>query len=294
MKGLLRQWGQYFVKHTRVTALVAFFATLLPVVGVPMAWIASILIALITLCVSWQAGAYIMFWSLLPSAALLWTAHWFSGTTILVLMLVSWLLASVLRATKSWTLVIETGACVGIVIILLMHTLFDVSAWWQLRLQFLLGEVAQLTHIEVKHVASVIARFATGLELLFVLLSVLLHILLARLWQSVILKHRLRLLHDLLSIRLGVIELGVLAVSLLLAWMGVGVVIDLLPLILLTFALTGLSVTHAVLRLKQLNKAFFIAFYLLLVLFFPYMLLLLACIGALDCGIHFRKRYNVP
>ena len=65
---------------------------------------------------------------------------------------------------------------------------------------------------------------------------------------------------------------------------------DCLPVLLVLFAVQGVAVVHAVVRLQQKHKAWLIVMYILLLIMMPQMVFLLALIGVLEQWFNFRQR----
>ena len=63
-----------------------------------------------------------------------------------------------------------------------------------------------------------------------------------------------------------------------------------LPILLVLFAVQGVAVTHAIVRLQQRHKAWLVVMYVLLLIMMPQMAVLLALIGVLDQWFNFRQR----
>src|SRR5207244_4472322 len=113
-------------------------------------------------------------------------------------------------------------------------------------------------------------KFATGFQVVFLWLGTLINLMLARSLQSMLYNPG-KLFPELEAVRLskwdGLIFLVIAVASL----QKIAIAQDALPVVLLTFLLAGLSVLHAVARLRNgFFKGWFLILYGLLVVFFPY------------------------
>ena len=66
--------------------------------------------------------------------------------------------------------------------------------------------------------------------------------------------------------------------------------LDSLPVILLPFVLAALSLIHNCMAVVKAAKWWLISFYGLLVLFLPYLIILLVLVAIMDCCLNVRQR----
>jgi hypothetical protein len=209
------------------------------------------------------------------------------------------LLGIFLRNTRSLNLTVQLALGFGVLVILGQYLLLnDPVAFWQDQLEPLVDQLEKAGLMESTSSAAILQQMAgwmTGILAAALSLQLILSLLLARWWQSLLYNpggfqrefHAFRL-HRLTGIA------GLLALALLL--------LPFLPMTnffgylgLLLFAvlfLQGLAVIHAILARAGARTAWLVGLYLLLLLLPPQTVLVLAVVGLLDISIDFRARFE--
>lgn len=292
---MLKRTGLFLTNKRQHGIWVALVCALLPFVGLPTFWISILLLALITLYKGAKEGTWVLLWLALPAIA--WGCIGDPTLLIGIVVLraiVVWWLATVLRRTLSWTLTLQCAALLGMIGVACWHVATaDTANWWLAQLTNYWQNIAGPLHLpeegQAKELLQFTAQFATGILAVTLLVMDLGLLLLARVWQAALFNPG-ALGKELLQVRMTSISSLVLLVVGLLACCGSTLALDMLPVTLLPFTLAGLSLIHAKLKHKLPGSRLplLIGLYGLLVLFLPYMILLLALLGFVDSWYDFR------
>ncbi len=293
---MLKRLGLYITKNRFNVLWIALVCALLPFLGFPTSWINVVLIAFITLRKGAKEGFFVVLWSALPAVALAVLGNYDFLLSIVVLRgLVVWLLAITLGRSASWSAVIQATTVLGLAMIALLHySVADVSGMWLKQLTVFWQAMSESLKPNVSMEQSesmlrMISQFATGVLAVIFLGFDLLLILLARGWQAITVNPG-GLAKELLQIRMGLIASAMLLVCIVLTLLGSTFATDALPLVLLPFVLSGLSLIHAkLLNKKEFKLPVLMGLYIALIFFVPYISILLAFLALLDSWFDFRS-----
>jgi hypothetical protein len=136
-----------------------------------------------------------------------------------------------------------------------------------------------------------LAGWMTGAFAAALVAQLLFGLFIARWWQA-LLYNPGGFGEEFRDLRLGR-SFGVVALLLLAAlpfFDGVGLAAHMLLVLSVLLLLQGLAVVHKVRALKQARQAWLVGFYVLLILFMPQTLLLVACVGLVDIWADIRAR----
>ena len=289
MAGFLHRCTSYIMRGRQQAVIAGLLFTIVPLLG----WVSNVIISLVALRKGAKEGAIVLLWIILPVVVIAGLGNpWIALYNIVGGSLFGYLLALILRQTQSWQKVLEVGLLLGLLAVLLVHLVVpDVSALWIKQL----GHYALLMKEQFNFTVNTdqlqfFTRFATGFQVAFLWLGVLINLVLARGLQSMLYNPG-QLRPELQVIRLSkwvALALLVIAVA---NFQKIGLAQDALPVVILAFLLAGLSVLHAVIRLKNgFLKGWFLVFYSLLIIFFPYIAVLLVVIALADTVLDFRHR----
>jgi len=208
---------------------------------------------------------------------------------------ISWILASVLRETRSWSTVIQVGGFIAIMAVLGVHLFFpNITAYWLeiFKKTYIDAENAfalKVTAEQLKTIIQWMAKMATGVQAVALLFMAIFNVLIARWWQS-LLYNPGGLANELLNLRLKYAAvLATLAICGF-AMAGFDIAWDLLPIVLGLFFIVGLSVIHSLALMSKAMWFILIGYYIFLIFLFPYMGVLTVVMGVLDTFIDFRQR----
>lgn len=288
VKGILNRFVSYVMRGRQQAVIVGLLFTILPL----FSWVSNVVVSLVTLRKGAKEGAIVLLWVILPAVVVAGL-----GNRLIILYgiiggsLFTYVLALVLRRTQSWKAVLTTSLLLGLLAVLLVHLWIpNISEVWvkqfdhyALLVKNQFNVVVNKAHLEL------FAKFATGFQVAFISLSVLINLILARGLQSMLYNPG-QLRPELKSVRLSLWEVLILLVIGLLSYFGIVMAQDALPMVGLIFVLAGLSVFHAVVGLRSVANKWIFLFYILLAVFFPYVATALIFFAVIDSVINLRYR----
>ncbi|MES2999041.1 MAG: hypothetical protein V4700_07000 [Pseudomonadota bacterium] len=289
MTGFLHRWAIYVMRGRQQAIIVGLLFTIVPLLG----WVSNVIISLVTLRKGPKEGAIVLLWIILPVVVVASLANpWIALYNIVGGSLFAYLLALILRQTQSWKKVLEVGMFLGLLVVLLVHLLVpDVQAFWVKQVaHYALMIKTQFNFSINTDQLQFFTKFATGFQIVFLSLGGFINLILARGLQSMLYNPG-RLRPELEAIRLSSWDALVFLVIAVASVQKFATAQDILPVVLLPFMLAGLSVIHALARLKNgFFKGWFLLFYGLLIVFFPYLAALLIVVAIMDSYLDFRHR----
>ncbi len=224
---------------------------------------------------------------------------------IIVSNVLTWMFAIVLRRFSNWNITIEIAALLGVLVIVLVH-LFnpDIQNWWASQLSVYFAkttdvvnklkattDAAQSAPSEAQiQAVNTAKRFATGFVAVSVLFNALLQLLIARWWQAAIYNPG-GLRKELYQIRLSHITGFAFVIALVLAFLGIDVALDMMPILCMAFFVAGLSLLHSIVSKQKIAWLWLILIYMGIIWLFPLSIVIIAFIALVDTGFDFRKRF---
>ncbi|MCP3671423.1 MAG: DUF2232 domain-containing protein [Gammaproteobacteria bacterium] len=290
-----------FVMRGRSQAVMAIgVLALLSLLFPPLSIISSAVVALVTLRRGPQDGLFV---TLLGTAACALLAMLVQVDAIsvvgftLLLWLPVWVLALLLRSSSSLALATTVALLFGLLVIVVYYVEFsDPVAEWRRLLEPLLQSFNQAQTLERDQqilLLDVLSHWMTGLMAAGFFLQLMISVLLARWWQSLLYYpggyrsefHQLRLPRTLAMFTVAV-------VGLLLLDMDVGSpMLDYLAMLLITaYLLQGLALAHGIRAQLGVSQGWLFAMYVLLFIAAPHMVITLATAGIADAWLDLRSR----
>ena len=220
------------------------------------------------------------------------------AVTSLLLWIPVWLVAVVLRETRSLAMAMLALSALAIAGILLAFVWFgDPSQWWLERLQGLINSLAAQPELQIDtdslmEFAKQVAPFMTGSLAAGLSFAALTCLMLGRWWQSLMLKpgalrkefYALRLNRMLSLLAVAIFAVAALALgsisALALQWSLV---------VMVPFLFVGLAVVHATLANLKAGRIWLIVIYILMSLL-PQVMMLVVVTGMLDPWLDLRRR----
>ncbi len=220
------------------------------------------------------------------------------AVTSLLLWIPVWLVAVVLRETRSLAMAMLALSALAMVGILLVFVWFgDPSQWWLERLQGLINSLAEQPGLQIDtgslmSFAEQVAPFMTGSLAAGLSFAALTCLMLGRWWQSLLVKpgalrkefYALRLNSMLSLLAVAIVALATLKFggvsALALQWSLV---------VMVPFLFVGLAVVHATLANLKAGRLWLVAIYILMSLL-PQVMMLVVVIGILDPWLDLRRR----
>jgi hypothetical protein len=292
---ILKKFGLYLLQKRYNAVWVVLLCAFLPFVQIPTASIAILIVGLVTLHQGAKEGFFLLCWMALPAIAATFFGDF--GTLLIESVgkgLVVWVMACVLAATVSWTVVVQATVACGVVLVAVAHLLVpDIQAWWLLQLSPYAAQVQaswnlNLSPDQVKLMIERASHFATGVVVAGILALDVVLLLMARSWQATLFNPG-GLAKEWRQLRLNYLYSAmVIAVSSSI-WLGATWLFDVLPIVLMPFIFAGLSLIHAKLpEQKNIRLPVLIALYTSLLLFAPYVCMMLFGLAFTDSLCDFR------
>ncbi len=292
-----------FVMQGRSQAVMAIgVIALLSLLFPPLSVVSSAAVALVTLRIGLLDGLIVTLLATSACAllALLVQIDVFSvvGFT-LILWLPVWVLALLLRSSGSLAMTTTVALLFGLLVIVVYYVQFnDPIEEWRRLLEPILQGFYKAQALEIgqqKLLLDVLSHWMTGLMAAGFFLQLMVSLLLARWWQSLLYNpdgfrsefHQLRLPRTLAVFT-------VVVTGLLLMDMGIGNhMLQYLAMLLITaYLLQGLALAHGLRTLLGANSGWLFGLYVMLFIAVPHMVITLASIGIADAWFDFRSRFG--
>jgi|SRR5436190_4157838 len=286
--GMLHRFASYVMRGRRQAVIVGLLFTILPLFG----WVSNVIVSLVTLRKGAKEGAIVLLWVILPAVVVASL-----GNRLIILYgiiggsLFTYVLALVLRQTQSWKAVLTASLLLGLLAVLLAHAWIPhiTEVWVNQFEHYALLIKNQFNVVVNTSRLQLFAKFATGFQIAFITLSVLINLILARGFQSMLYNPG-QLRPELKNVRLSSWEVLVFLLIGISSFLGVAMAQDALPVIGLIFLLAGISVFHAMADLKNVANKWIFLFYVVLAVFFPYVAIVLILFAVIDSLFNIRYR----
>lgn len=250
-------------------ALVATIAAATPM----FFWLGAAAVVLVTLRKGWLEGINLTLWAALPATA--WLVM--QGNPIsLVVLLIAFAMAAVLRNTVSWVPTLMTGVVMGLGLYWLMPQFVT-----ELSDPDVLKQLAPNAGFDDEQI-DIFGRLLTGLWSTAYLLVAVLSLILGRWWQSQLFnpggfaeEFRQLIFPPTVAVAIVVIaQFGGNLHPALIGWA---------PIVSLPLFFAGIALAHGVVNIKKLGSQWLVLMYLLVFLVGPYLALV-------DSLMNFRRR----
>jgi len=286
--------GHWLLADNRNACGLAFASTLMPLLHLPGALLAGLIVGFVTLQKGLRAGLAILAWVAMPAIVLVFIHSYGTFDVLLFRCVLVWGLALLLARYRSWTLVLEVMWLIGIVIVLVVHFVVpDPAAMWYAFITNVIQQAQALQSwkiaAEVQQVLVHIAKIATGVTSFVLMLLTLVQLVVARWWQASLFNPG-GLRREFVQIHLRWPLTAFCAVLLIGAMLTQPLLLDVLPMLFFPFSIAGLSLLHYWAGVKQGFLLPLAVMYFALIFATFYGVLLLAILGSADSGADFRKR----
>lgn len=255
-------------------------ASLLPLLH----WVGSAVVGLVVLRRGFAEGAFVLLWASLPLVG--WYGYNNDAMPLLVL-LGTFCLALVLRETLSWELTLAAAMVLSVIAGLVFQVTSAEALAMIVDWYFEVVDVAQdVTREQAAQV--LIGLFAMGHAL-----SMLVAVMLARWWQSLLYNpggfqkeiHGLRL-----SPIMSAVIVGLIVAAFAIDDPAFG---RWLPVLTVPLVLSGIGFVHWYVKRKNLATSWLVAFYVLMLFMVQLVYPLLASMALMDSGLNLRKRIEL-
>jgi len=274
--------ARFVMQGPRQALILAVLFAALPM----MYWASAAITALVILRQGTTPGINVLLAALLPGIA------WYAAQqeiTVIAVLLGTAIMAVVLRQTVSLANALIASWIVGAGTVLLLPV---VSEQWYAMLEqgasvYLDAISKQMPEAKDTIEPWVLPMLLGGVSALMQVFSIG-SLLLARYWQAKLYNpggfsqefHQLRLPYWYTVAAILVLLVGISSVQFV-AWV---------PLVLVPFFISGISVVHCIVKKKKMSSQWLFMFYVSLVFFLPYMYALLILVALLDALVDIRKR----
>ena len=236
--GMLHRFASYVMRGRRQAVIVGLLFTILPLFG----WMSNVIVSLVTLRKGAKEGAIVLLWVILPAVVVAGL-----GNRLIILYgiiggsLFTYVLALVLRQTQSWKAVLTASLLLGLLAVLLVHAWIpNITEVWINQFNHYAVLIKNQFDITVNTARlQLFSKFATGFQVAFITLSVLINLILARGFQSMLYNPG-QLRPELKNVRLSLWEVLVFLLIGISSFFGVAMAQDALPVIGLIFVLAGI------------------------------------------------------
>lgn len=281
--------GNFITRSVGSAGFCALLFALLPF----LAWVALVIIALVTLRKSWQQGLMVVLWACLPNIAMV-IAGWNEAIPQLIYFATSaitvWVMANLVWRT-SWATMLQVMMGVGLIVVVVLHRWYPAMI---LQLQAYMSDAFSELNFSMpdqQQLISMWSQNAVRLMVASVTAFSCLWLVLGRWWQSALFAPG-RLRQELHDIRMNKwVSLAVVVVIVSLAAVSKLWLVEVLPVIALPFGIVGLSLVHNFVAVKKLNALWLVGFYIILLFGFGIVIAILAAIAITNSWISvFNKR----
>jgi hypothetical protein len=303
----LHTFSNYILRHRWQAFVLTFIVTFIPILGI----IGIVIAAFITLVKDVREGAILTVAATLPYViSFLITGG--KGTTVPLVLwaaigvaissnILTWVFAVMLKRQASFSVIFQTAALLGVLVISVIHLAYpDIANWWGKQLRAYYNQATTITSIikgtstEQTDAINITKQYATGLMVAAVLFNAALQLIFARWWQALIFMPKM-LRSELHTIRLSQLAGVLFIASLVLSYLGNAVVLDIMPVMYLLFMAAGLSLTHNLFGLMENPKSAWIwltIVYIALIISLPIGVMAIATLALFDIWLDIRKRFK--
>lgn len=253
-----------------------------------MFWFSAAVVALVTLRKGFNQGAVVFFWTILPAMVWLFAVQ---DPGALIVLVLSFLMANILRITMSWQITLVSGALVSLILGWLSPYIMPdlIEVLMDLADEFF-KELAKQSDQEYSgqmqdgFQSLMIAGFASSFYGIAIG-----SVCMARSWQSKLFNpggwqeefYNIRIQPRLLLL--------VLVLIVITPALGLNTaVVVFTAIILLIFS--GIALVHGLIAKRKMTSQWLIGFYVSIFLLFPTVLMLVAAVAVIDSVIDFRSR----
>jgi hypothetical protein len=287
-----------FVANINNAGLAAICASSLAMFGLPVMWVAGILLSFYALEKTTSNFIAVFFAAIIPSVIaffvldneLSWQIFWQIFSFLSILSFLSYLL----RSTSSWSVVLQAVGILGPCLIILIYILYpDIDAWWLERLNsfFANAEVEQ-SEIDL----ALYAKYATGMQAIILYSAALFNLAVARYWQACLYSKKKKARADFLQVKISTLTVFfmlILAVAYIFdfAWALDAFIVSMIPCFCV-----GAAIIHILCEknVRKKNRLFFlITFYMMNLIAFPFVPLLIIVLGLADYIFSLRSYFGL-
>ena len=292
--------AKFILKGQSQAALVAASMAILGLMVPPAAWISAAAIVLMTLVHGPKSGLITTALSLLGAAIfsyMIFATPQVAVIFVLLAWLPAWLMAMTLRQTVSLAFSLQVLTAFSLLAVVVIYILFpNFGELWREPLDHMIAELVrqsdEFSLEELKQTEDWLIAFLPGLFASSIMFGTMLSLFLGRWWQAVFYNPG-GFAKEFQSLNLGKISALVAIAIMLIAIMANNVfAIALVTVVFVLYSMQALSLLHAAINIRQLNGAWLLALYLIM-LFVPQLLVLLILASLADPWLDIRQRIRI-
>ncbi len=288
--------ANYIMQNRRNAILLALLFAIIPLMG----WVADIIMVLVTLRKGAKEGGVVLIWIMLPSLLLALKGYpQFLLYNALAGSVLTYCFALLLRQTTAWPVVLQAAAVIGVIEIVAIHLVVpglgmgwsnDLMGYFETLRHQVLEQTAN--NSEMQFWAGLLSKVIIGFQITFLFVYNLIIVLLARFVQAK-LYHPAGLRPELYNIRVGIVAILLFFLVVVACLAGNDIAMDCLLMTIMPLIVAGISLVHYLAAAANLSIVWFIGFYGLLILFFPYCAVVLSALALADSWFNFRQRFKL-
>jgi hypothetical protein len=300
----MKALASFILRGPSQAMLVAVGTAVLAMMLPPLTLLSGAAVALYTLRIGVRPGAMVMVGSAAFVGALAYVSlgNMLPGLVFLAaIWLPVWVLAWVLRQTRSLTLATLVAGGLGVAAVLLAYLLVgDVTAWWETQLLAIFEPAMQADgpladEAAVQAILADIAKLMTGIVISGMVLNAVICLYLARAWQAQLFNPG-GFRSEFYELRLGrktaLAAIAVLFASMLPLGDVTRLAGELMIVAMSLYMIQGLAMFHAIVAKRNMHVAWLIGLYLVTLFVLPQLLALVAVVGLIDTWADFRRRVS--
>jgi hypothetical protein len=286
----VKKLGDFLMKSRREATIIAMLTAVIPFLG----WLSLAVLAFVTLRKGAKNGFFILGWSVIPAVV---AAYVMNGSVAIAVecfasYLLVWIFALLLRVTASWRYVLEIAFALALLFVFFLYWLIpDLN---QIYTQYLLelyqnSDTITQNSADVQNFIQLVVSYLLGVQTSLYVLHMLFSLAIARGMQAVMFNPG-GFSQDAKLIRLNIYAL---IVSLIFAGLALTFSYDwawsAFPVLITAYTIAGLSLIHYLVKQKVKFKGAIFLFYVLFVLLFPFSLIPLILLAAIDTLWNIRR-----
>jgi hypothetical protein len=292
----IRKLGEQLLRSQQTACAAALIVAFLSFLDLPIGWLSSVIIALVTLQQGARAGLMVAAWAILPAAAMLYLGQYAIFINVAVHYLLVLSFALLLRRNNSWINLLQLSALLGMGGVLIVNFFIpEFQVWLVNQLTITMKDYQHVAMFNIQKQSVELwlqyaNYFALGMLVLVAGLSNLIILFMARWWQSSVVPvvsvqkelHATRI-HYAASLCFILLLAGLYYTSPLIT--------NLLVVAIIPFIFCGLSLLHSYSATKKNGSILLAVMYGLFVFLSPCILFALIVFGWLDSFLNFRKKF---
>ncbi|MBK5965692.1 hypothetical protein CCR95_16770 [Thiocystis minor] len=277
-----------------VAAMAALLSLLMPLLGP----ISAAAVGLVTLRSGGVPGLLVVGLATLGASvlsALALGSPWPAFGILAVFWMPIWILAIVLRSSRSLVMAVQLAVMFGLTLVFALHAFVgDPAAYWLQLLEPFQQALVNDSIVQAdvsQALFSELAKWMTGSFAAALVVQTLAGLFIARWWQAALYNPG-GFGAEFKSFRLRrIVGIPILLLLVLLGFeRGAGLVADIVLVLGILLVLQGLAVAHGVRQIAGARVTWIVSLYVLLVLFMPQALFLTASVGLIDIWADIRAR----